>query len=118
MKTLFEFKVLPLEDRLNTYQKALDVIKSNDRLRGMLGNGLCIMLPMIHWKLKLITSYIDNCTWSYRDTIIAFPELKRHLTRIDNCKTDVETDEVRQVCLKLMIASVKARMKTQQRKCK
>ena len=114
----YQFKELSLEDRLKTYESALGHIKEKKDIPATIGYSLCLILPVLHWKLPTLCSLIEREVWMYNNISVAFPELKRYITTIDNVADEDKKNMIRLVCLKLMIKSVKAKMKTQQRKSK
>lgn len=69
--------LVPLEKRLEVYEKALSII--SNPLNEWCSEGLCLLLPMILWDLPSYLNKPDNQYWDYRHTPNMFPEIKKFL---------------------------------------
>jgi len=68
--------LVPTEIRIDTYKKAIDIIKDGVPKHGVFPHGICLLLPCILWNLK---HYCDDAPcgegWNFQDTSNQFPEL-------------------------------------------
>ena len=75
------------EQRLKVYKKALNIIENGNKPPGHItGYKLCLLLPVILWKLKhFLNDAPDGSYWLHTDTHEIFPELTRnHVLKINN----------------------------------
>ena len=104
--------LVPTEIRIDTYKKAIDIVKSGEPKHGIYPHGLCLLLPCILWNL---THYCDDAPcgdeWDYNDTSNQFPELTQ--SRINSIKELSVTNKTlknkqRINCLRGMIKQAEA----------
>jgi len=68
--------LVPTDIRIDTYKKAIDIIKNGAPKHGVFPHGICLLLPCVLWNLQ---HYCDDAPngdgWNYQDTPNQFPEL-------------------------------------------
>jgi hypothetical protein len=104
--------LVPTEIRIETYKKAIDIVKSGEPKHNVFPHGLCLLLPCVLWNLQ---HYCDDAPsedgWNYHDTKNMFPELTQ--MRLDKIKgidwTDDKAKNRQRInCLRGMIKQAEA----------
>lgn len=79
-------EIIPAEERLATYKKALEKLEELHKISD--SYGLCLLLPKIHFNISieddLLSDYIDEVTgeqMDFDDTTVAFPELTKEIIK-------------------------------------